>query len=85
MARPWRAVSAERARLQVRAVDAGNAGYAGNVGNAVVGERSSYLDDAAQRAWRDTHAAVKHVSFNWDTVGAMYGQFAFGLEPRGQF
>jgi resorcinol 4-hydroxylase (FADH2) len=26
-----------------------------------------------------------HVSVNWDSVAAMYGQMALGLEPRGQY
>jgi len=25
------------------------------------------------------------VRLNWDAVGTMYGQHAFGLEPRGQY
>jgi alkylation response protein AidB-like acyl-CoA dehydrogenase len=64
------------AGLAVRAVDAAY---------AVVGGQGLYLSNATQRAWRDAHAVAKHVSFNWDAVGAMYGQHAFGLEPRGQF
>ena len=30
-------------------------------------------------------AVALHVSLNWDAVGTMYGQHAFGLEPRGQY
>jgi alkylation response protein AidB-like acyl-CoA dehydrogenase len=38
-----------------------------------------------QRFWRDIHAASSHISLNWDSVGAMYGQYVFGLEPKGQY
>ena len=38
-----------------------------------------------QRFWRDIHAASSHISLNWDSVSAMYGQHVFGLEPRGQY
>jgi resorcinol 4-hydroxylase (FADH2) len=38
-----------------------------------------------QRAWRDAHAAALHVSLNWDAVSTMYGQYALGLDPKGQF
>jgi hypothetical protein len=31
-----------------------------------------------------TTSIARHVSLNWDAVGTMYGQHAFGLEPRGQ-
>ena len=38
-----------------------------------------------QRFWRDIHAASSHISLNWDSVSAMYGQHVFGLEPKGQY
>jgi alkylation response protein AidB-like acyl-CoA dehydrogenase len=38
-----------------------------------------------QRAWRDIHAGAVHVSLTWDAVGTMYGQYALGLDPKGQF
>src|SRR5262249_42957555 len=38
-----------------------------------------------QRFWRDIHAVSSHISLNWDSVSAMYGQHVFGLEPRGQY
>lgn len=43
------------------------------------------LQHPVQRFWRDIHAAGSHISLNWDAVGAMYGQHAFGLEPKGQY
>jgi resorcinol 4-hydroxylase (FADH2) len=43
------------------------------------------LSNPIQRAWRDANAVARHVSLNWDAVGTMYGQHAFGLEPRGQY
>jgi resorcinol 4-hydroxylase (FADH2) len=63
-------------RLAVQAVEALNAstgGYGLHLGNPV------------QRAWRDANAVARHVSLNWDAVGTMYGQHAFGLEPKGQY
>jgi alkylation response protein AidB-like acyl-CoA dehydrogenase len=36
-----------------------------------------------QRAWRDVHASVKHISLNWDAVGTLYGKFALGLPLEG--
>ncbi len=38
-----------------------------------------------QRFWRDIHAVASHISLNWDSVSAMYGQHVFGLEPKGQY
>jgi len=38
-----------------------------------------------QRFWRDIHAVSSHISLNWDSVSAMYGQHVFGLEPKGQY
>ena len=43
------------------------------------------LSNPVQRAWRDVNAVARHVSLNWDAVGTMYGQHAFGLEPKGQY
>jgi len=43
------------------------------------------LHHPVQRFWRDIHAASSHISLNWDSVSAMYGQHVFGLEPRGQY
>jgi alkylation response protein AidB-like acyl-CoA dehydrogenase len=43
------------------------------------------MNHPVQRFWRDIHAASSHISLNWDSVGAMYGQHVFGLEPKGQY
>jgi len=43
------------------------------------------LRHPVQRFWRDIHAASSHISLNWDSVSAMYGQHVFGLEPKGQY
>ncbi|MBS0247679.1 MAG: flavin-dependent monooxygenase [Proteobacteria bacterium] len=43
------------------------------------------LKHPVQRFWRDIHAASSHISLNWDAVSSMYGQHAFGLEPKGQY
>jgi len=43
------------------------------------------LEHPVQRFWRDIHAASAHISLNWDSVSAMYGQHVFGLEPKGQY
>jgi hypothetical protein len=53
--------------------------------NASTGGYGLLLSNPVQRAWRDVNAVVRHVSLNWDAVGTMYGQHAFGLEPRGQY
>jgi len=53
--------------------------------NASTGGYGLFLNNPVQRAWRDVNAVARHVSLNWDAVGTMYGQHAFGLEPRGQY
>ena len=53
--------------------------------NASTGGYGLHLSHPVQRAWRDANAVARHVSLNWDAVGTMYGQHAFGLEPRGQY
>jgi len=53
--------------------------------NASTGGYGLHLSNPVQRAWRDVNAVARHVSLNWDAVGTMYGQHAFGLEPRGQY
>ena len=53
--------------------------------NASTGGAGLLLGNPIQRAWRDVNAVARHVSLNWDAVGTMYGQHAFGLEPRGQY
>jgi alkylation response protein AidB-like acyl-CoA dehydrogenase len=63
-------------RLAVQAVEALNASTGGY---------GLLLSNPVQRAWRDVNAVTRHVSLNWDAVGTMYGQHAFGFEPRGQY
>ncbi len=63
-------------RLAVQAVEALN---------AATGGAGLHLSNPVQRAWRDANAVARHVSLNWDAVGTMYGQYAFGLEPKGQY
>ncbi len=53
--------------------------------NAATGGYGLLLSHPVQRAWRDVNAVARHVSLNWDAVGTMYGQHAFGLAPRGQY
>jgi len=53
--------------------------------NAATGGAGLQLSNPIQRAWRDANAVARHVSLNWDAVGTMYGQHAFGLEPKGQY
>ena len=62
--------------LAVRAVEALNAST-GGLGLAI--------SNPIQRAWRDANAVQRHVSMNWDAVGTMCGQFALGLDPKGQY
>jgi len=63
-------------KLAVQAVEALNASTGGD---------GLHLSNPVQRAWRDANAVARHVGLNWDAVGTMYGQHAFGLEPRGQY
>jgi alkylation response protein AidB-like acyl-CoA dehydrogenase len=53
--------------------------------NGSTGGAGLFLDNPIQRAWRDVNAVARHVSLNWDAVGTMYGQHAFGFEPKGQY
>jgi alkylation response protein AidB-like acyl-CoA dehydrogenase len=62
--------------LAVRAVD---------ILNAATGGNGLAMSNPVQRAWRDVNAVARHVSLNWDSIGAMYGQMALELEPRGQY
>jgi alkylation response protein AidB-like acyl-CoA dehydrogenase len=47
------------------------------------GGASLFTDSPFQRAWRDVHAAVKHISLNWDAVGTLYGRHALGVPLEG--
>jgi alkylation response protein AidB-like acyl-CoA dehydrogenase len=58
---------------------------AANIVNAAAGGNGLQMSNPIQRAWRDVNAVGRHVSLNWDAVGAMYGQMVLGLEPRGQY
>jgi resorcinol 4-hydroxylase (FADH2) len=49
------------------------------------GGQSIFTGRPIQRAWRDAHAGGVHVSMNWDAVSTMYGQYALGLDPKGQY
>ena len=40
------------------------------------------LQHPVQRFWRDIHAVSSHISLNWDSVCAMYGQHVFGLRAK---
>lgn len=53
--------------------------------NASTGGQGLTLSNPIQRAWRDVNAVGRHISFNWDAVGSMVGQFGLGLEPKGQY
>ena len=63
-------------RLLVQAVDAL---FSASGGQGI------FSSKPLQRMWRDVHAAAVHVSLNWDAVSTMYGQYALGLEPKGQY
>jgi alkylation response protein AidB-like acyl-CoA dehydrogenase len=64
------------ARLLVQAVDAL---FQAAGGHAI------FTSKPIQRAWRDIHAGAMHVSLTWDAVSTMYGQYALGLDPKGQY
>ena len=44
-----------------------------------VGGQGLFDDNRIQRAWRDVHAAAKHISLAWDSTGAIYGRTLLGL------
>jgi alkylation response protein AidB-like acyl-CoA dehydrogenase len=52
---------------------------------AASGASGLFITNRLQRAWRDVNAIAKHIGVNWDAVGAMAGQHALGLEPKGQY
>ena len=47
-----------------------------------VGGQGLFDDNRIQRAWRDIHAAAKHISLAWDSTGAIYGRTLLG-QPAG--
>ena len=47
-----------------------------------VGGQGLFDDNRIQRAWRDVHAAAKHISLAWDSTGAIYGRTLLG-QPAG--
>ena len=47
-----------------------------------VGGQGLFVENRLQRAWRDIHAAAKHISLAWDATGAIYGRTLLGL-PAG--
>lgn len=53
--------------------------------NASTGGQGLALSNPVQRAWRDVNATARHISFNWDAVGTMYGAMALGSEPKGMY
>jgi alkylation response protein AidB-like acyl-CoA dehydrogenase len=50
-----------------------------------LGAHALPLSSPIQRAWRDVHAAAHHVTVDFHTNGAMYGQWRLGLPPKGIF
>jgi alkylation response protein AidB-like acyl-CoA dehydrogenase len=46
-----------------------------------VGGQGVFLDNVAQRKFRDIHAMSGHLALNWDIAGTTYGRVALGLEP----
>ncbi|MBT4005761.1 MAG: flavin-dependent monooxygenase [Rhodospirillales bacterium] len=52
---------------------------------SVTGVTGTYEDNRVGRAWRDIHAISHHISLNWDAGSTMYGSYALGLDPHGQF
>ena len=64
------------ARLVVQAIDALF---------QAAGGQGIFTAKPIQRAWRDIHAGAVHVSLTWDAVSTMYGQYAPGLDPKGQY
>jgi len=49
---------------------------------AAMGGQGIFLDNVAQRKFRDIHAMSGHLALNWDIAGTTYGRVALGLEPQ---
>lgn len=47
-----------------------------------VGGQGIFLDNVAQRKFRDIHATSAHLALNWDIAGTTFGRVALGLEPQ---
>lgn len=47
-----------------------------------VGGQGIFLDNVAQRKFRDIHAMSGHLALNWDIAGTTYGRVTLGLEPE---
>ena len=47
-----------------------------------MGGQGIFLDNVAQRKFRDIHAMSGHLALNWDIAGTTYGRVALGLEPQ---
>jgi resorcinol 4-hydroxylase (FADH2) len=50
-----------------------------------MGASGGDLSSPIQRAWRDTQIVARHMSLNWPTTGAMFGQHAVGLKAVGTY
>jgi len=86
--------AAREGRVQEEAVRARNKGdlsYAVRLAASAVdllfesvGGQGLFLENRLQRAWRDVHAAAKHISLAWDATGAIYGRTLLGLPAGSQ-
>lgn len=47
-----------------------------------VGGQGIFLDNVAQRKFRDIHAMSGHLALNWDIAGTTYGRVTLGLKPE---
>ena len=47
-----------------------------------VGGQGIFLDNVAQRKFRDIHAMSGHLALNWDIAGTTYGRVTLGLDPE---
>ncbi len=66
----YRRNGAFMANLSLRAVD---------LLMTVAGGNAIYQSNPLQRAFRDIHAAVSHISLNWEPAAIGYGRHALGL------
>jgi resorcinol 4-hydroxylase (FADH2) len=69
-----------------------NHGFAGRTSAAVVnmlyaksGAAAADEKNRIQRFWRDANTAATHPSIDWDTLSALYGARALGVQPQGIF
>lgn len=78
--------------MSIRARNRRDQAYAGRLCRQAVerlfgmcGAHGIFLENAAQRRYRDARAAANHIAQNWDRAASTYGRVTFGLDPETPF